>query len=245
MLWFARRRFGTGRRPFPLYSAAVHFLRCVVAEWALVRPRLVRTRFGPCLLLLAVALVWLGHHGADPLGVALHAGALGSVVGAAFAIGSAADRAALAITLGHPTTPLAVATGRWLSAVLPAAGLVVACSLAVGWRTSSAVAGLVAAGAVAGCALTAVLLAGTGAALALFLCMALAGAVPPEAIVGVAEPGAARIVVASALELGPALWRYREIATGSAGAALHAAAWAVLGVVLASGLVRHRGARAP
>ncbi len=224
----------------------MHFFRCVFAEWALVRPRLVRTRFGPCLLLLGVALVWLGHHGADPLTVALHAGALGSVVGAAFAIGSAADRAALAIALGHPTTSLAVATGRWLAAFLPAFGLVVACCLAVGWRTPSAVAGLVAAGAVAGCALTAVLLAGTGAALALFICMALAGAVPPEAFVTITDPGAVRVAVASALELGPALWRYREVATGSAGAVLHAAAWAALGIVLASGVVRRRGgARAP
>lgn len=222
----------------------MHFLRCVVAEWALVRPRLVRTRFGPCLVLLGVALVWLGHHGADSLTVALQAGALGSVVGVAFAVGSAADRAALVISLGHPTTPLAVASGRWLAAVIPAAGLVVACSLAVGWRTPSAVAGLIAAGAVAGCALTAVLLVGTGAALALFLCMALAGALPPEAIVGVTDPGAVRIAVASALELGPALWRYREVATGSAGAVLHAAAWAALGVVLASGVVRRMGARA-
>jgi len=219
----------------------VHFLRCVFAEWALVRPRLVRTRFGLCLLLLGVALVWLGHHGADPLAVVLHAGALGSVVGAAFAIGSAADRAALVIALGHPTTPLAVATGRWLAAVLPAAGLVVACSLAVGWQTPSAVAGLVAAGAVTACALTAVLLAGTGAALALFICMALAGAVPPEAIVSVADPGVVRIAVASTLELGPALWRYREVAAGSVGAVLHAAAWAALGIVLASGVIRHRG----
>jgi hypothetical protein len=74
--------------------------------------------------------------------------------------------------------------------------------------------------------------------------------VPPETLVGVAEPGAVRLAVASALELGPALWRYREIATGPgagtamAGAMLHAAAWAALGVVLASGVVRRR-ARAP
>ena len=220
----------------------MHFLRCVLAEWALVRPRLVRTHFGPVLLLLGVALVWLGYHGADPLTVALHAGALGSVVGAGFAAGSAADRAALPIALGHPTGPFAVATGRWLAAMFPAVGLVVACSVAVGWRTPAAFAGLVAASAVAGCALTAVLLAGTGAALTLFIFMALAGAVPPEAIVGVADPGALRIAVASALELGPALWRYREVVTGSAGALLHAAAWAALGVVLASGVVRRRGA---
>jgi len=52
--------------PFPVYSAAVHFLRCVLAEWALVRPRLVRTRFGPCLPAARRRLVWLGHHGCRP-----------------------------------------------------------------------------------------------------------------------------------------------------------------------------------
>jgi len=226
----------------------VHFIRCVLAECALVRPRLLRTRFGPCLLSLGATLVWLGTRGADSATVALHAGALGSVVGAAFVAGSAADRAALAITLAHPTTPLAVACGRWLAAVIPAAGLTVACTVAVGWHPGAALAGLAAAAAVAGCALAAVLLAGTGAGLVLFLFMVVVGTVPPETLVGVADPGAARLAVASALELGPALWRYREVAgagdVDTVGALLHAAAWALLGVVLASGVVRRR-ARAP
>jgi hypothetical protein len=224
----------------------VHFLRCVLAEWALVRPRLTRTRFGAWLLLLGAALIWLERGGADPLGVALHAGALGAVLGAAYAAGSPADRAALAITLAHPTTPLAVACGRWLAAVIPAAGLTIACTVAVGWHTGAALAGLAAAAAVAGCGLAAVLLAGSGAAVVLFIGTAVAGAMPPETLVGVAQPGALRLALASALELGPALWRYREIATGPspgramAGALLHAAAWAALGVVLASGLVSRR-----
>jgi hypothetical protein len=225
----------------------VHFLRCVLAEWALVRPRLSRTRFGVWLLLLGAVIVWVGSRGADAIAVALHAGALGAVLGAAFAAGSSADRAALAITLAHPTTPLAVACGRWLAALIPAAGLTTACCIAVGWQSGAALAGLAAAAAVAGCALVAVLTAGSSAALVLFLCMGLVGAVPPEAIVGVAEPGAVRLALASALELGPALWRYREIATGcgaaTAGAMLHAATWAALGVVLASGVVRRRARR--
>ncbi len=33
----------------------MHFLRCVLAEWVLVCPRLLRTRLGACLLLLAFA----------------------------------------------------------------------------------------------------------------------------------------------------------------------------------------------
>lgn len=222
----------------------MHFLRCVLAEWALVRPRLLRTRFGAWLGLLGAALIWLGIRGSDPLGVALHAGALGAVMSAAFAAGSAADRAAFAITLSHPTTPLAIACGRWLAVVIPTAALTGACTIAAGGQAPAVVAGIAAAGAVAACALAAVLVAGTGAALVLFICMALAGAIPPEAIVGVVEPGGARLALASALELGPALWRYREVASGDVGALLHAAAWAGLGVVLATGVVRRR-ARAP
>ncbi len=227
----------------------MHFVRCVLAEWALVRPRLTRTRFGVWLVLLGAALVWLVSRGADPLAVALHAGALGAVLGAAFAAGSPADRAALAITLAHPTTSLAVACGRWLAAVIPAAALTVACTFAAGGHARAALAGIVAAGAVAGCALAAVLLAGSGAAVVLFICMALAGAAPPETLVGLAQPGPLRLAAASALELGPALWRYREIATGPGGAMasawLHAAAWASLGVVLASGLVTRRARSGP
>lgn len=222
----------------------MHFLRCVLAEWTLVRPRLLRTRFGVWLALLGAALIWLGARGSDPLGTALHAGALGAVLCAAFAAGSTADRAAFAIALTHPTTPVAIACGRWLAAVIPSAALTAACAVAVGGRSDAVLAGIVTAGAVAGCALAAVLLAGTGAALMLFICMALAGAVPPEAIVGVAEPGAARLAIASALELGPALWRYREVAAGDAGALVHALAWAMLGVVLASGFVRRAARRA-
>ncbi len=219
----------------------MHFLRCVLAEWALVRPRLLRTRFGPWLLLLGAGLTWLGARGAEPTTVALHAGALGAVLGAACAAGSDADRAALATTLTHPTTPFALACGRWLAAFLPAAVLTLSCTAAVGWQLGAALAGLAAAGAVAGAALAAVLFAGNAAAVVLFCCTALAGAVPPERLVSMVEPGAVRIAAASALELGPALWRYRSAATGDAGAFLHAAAWTALGIVLASGLVgRHR-----
>jgi hypothetical protein len=216
----------------------VHFLHCVFAEWALVRPRLLRTRLGPWLLLLGGVLVWLGVRGADPLTVALHAGALAAVIGAAFAAGTDADRGALAVILTHPTTPLALACGRWLAAVLPAAALTIVCTIVVGWRLGTALAGIAAAGAVAACTLAGVLVLGNGVALLLFISMALAGAVPPERLVGLADPGVVRFAAASALELGPALWRYREVATGDAGAILHAAAWTALGVVLASGLVR-------
>ena len=210
---------------------------CVNAEWLLVRPRLVRTRFGVSLLLLGAALLWLHTRGLDPVAVALQAGALGAVLGAAFAAGAETDRAALATALTHPTTPLAVATGRWLAAVIPAAVLAMACTTATGWHAGTAAAGMAAAAAVGSCTLVTVLALGNGAAAALFLFIAVAGAVAPEHLVGLAHPGVARLAAASALELGPALWRYRDVAAGDLGAILHAAAWSGLGVVLASGLV--------
>lgn len=220
------------------------FLRCVVAEWLLVRPRLWRTRFGLWLLVLGVVLVWLGR-AADPLATALHAGALGAVLGAAFSAGADADRAALTLALAHPTTPLAVAAGRWLGAVLPATGLVALCTIALGGSAATAAAGIVAAAAVGACALAAVLALGNSAAALLFLTMALAGAIPPERLVGLAEPGVLRLAVASALELGPAPWRYRAVAVGDPGALLHAAAWTALGVLLASALMLRPHRRRP
>jgi len=215
----------------------VRFVLCVNAEWLLVRPRLVRTRFGVSLLLLGAALLWLHTRGLDPVAVALQAGALGAVLGAAFAAGAETDRAAMATALTHPTTPLAVATGRWLAAVIPAAVLVIACTTATGWHAGTAVAGVAAAAAVGSCALVTVLALGNGAAAALFLFIAVAGAVAPEHLVGLAHPGVARLAAASALELGPALWHYRDVAAGDPGAILHAGAWSGLGVVLASGFV--------
>jgi hypothetical protein len=215
----------------------MQFLHCVLAEWLLVRPRLARTRFGVLLLLLGATLVWLHGRGLDPLAVALHAGALGAVVGAAFAAGHGADRAAVATALTHPTTPLAIAVGRWVAAVIPAAALTIVCTAVTGWQGGAAAAGIAAAAAVGSFALVAVLAVGNGAAIALFLFMAVAGAVAPERLVGLAHPGMVRLAAASALELGPALWRYRDVATGDAGAILHAAAWAGLGIVLASAMV--------
>src|SRR5204862_1146353 len=86
--------------PFHCLSCGVHFLRCVHAEWLLLRPRLTRTRLGVFLLALAMSLAWLQQHGIDPLILSLHAGALGAVLGAGFIVGSGGDRAAFATALG-------------------------------------------------------------------------------------------------------------------------------------------------
>lgn len=220
----------------------MRFLHCVHAECALVLPRLTRTRLGLSLLSLACTLIWLGGRGFDPASVALQAGALGAVIGAAGVAASRRDRAALAIALAHPTTPLAIACGRWLAVTLPAVLLVGACTLATGWHTGLALAGALAAAAVGGCTLAAVLLAGRTAAAALFLFMAVAGAVAPERLVDLAHPGLVRLAAASALELGPALWHYRDISIGDAGAVVHALAWSGLGVLVAGFAIQGRRA---
>src|SRR6266576_3365446 len=226
---------GTGRRSCLSYPRGVRFLRRVFAETTLVSPRLVRTRFGAALLLLGVTLIWLRSRGLEPLTAVLQAGALGAVIGAAWVAGNARDRAALATALTHPTTPLAIATGRWLAIVLPAALLTVLCAMASGEPASAA------AGAFA---LTTVLAVGNGAGVMLFLFIAVAGTVAPERLVGLAHPGVVRLAAASALELGPALWHYRDAATGDWGAVLHALAWTGLGVLLASGVVARQKAHA-
>jgi hypothetical protein len=218
----------------------MRFLHCVLAEWALVTPRLVRTRLGFSLLALALVLVWLGARGLEPLSVTLLAGSLGAIVAAAGITGAENERRALTTALAHPTTPLAIATGRWLGLAVPAFVLVVVCAVASGWTPAVAAAGIMAAAAVGSCALALIIPLGNTAALGLFLLMAIAGAIPPERLVALAHPGFARIAAASALELGPALWHYRDVATGDWGAVAHALAWTGLGIVLSGAFVARR-----
>ena len=200
-------------------------------------PRLTRTRLGLSLLFLGATLVWLSTRGLDPLTATLQAGALGAIIGAAAIAGRESDHAALTIALTHPTTPLAIAVGRWLALVVPAAVLTIACATTIGFHARSVMAGIAAAAAVGACALGVVLLIGRGTAAALFLFMAVAGTVAPERLIDLARPGLVRLTAASALELGPALWHYRDIVTGDVGALLHALAWTGLGILLASGAV--------
>jgi hypothetical protein len=214
----------------------MRFLRCVRAECLLVSPRLTRTPLGISLLALCATLLWLEAHGFDSLTVVLQTSALGAIIGAAHLAGNERDRAAMGVALGHPTSSLAIAAGRWLAVFLPAAFLMIACCLVTG-RADALASGLLTAGAVASCALAAVVLAGNAGALALFLFMAIAGTVPPERLVDLARPGLLRLTAASALELGPALWHYRDIAERDVGAVLHALAWTGLGILIASAVV--------
>jgi hypothetical protein len=218
----------------------MRFLRCVHAEFLLVSPRLTRTRLGISLVALGTTLVWLSVHALDALTVTLQAGALGAILGAAAIVGNEGDRAALPTALTHPTTPLAVATGRWLAIVLPASVLTIACTAALGWHTGVALVGIIAAAAVGSCAMAVVLPLGSSAALVLFMFMAVAGTVAPERLVDLARPGVLRLAVASAMELGPALWHYRDIATGDLGAVLHAGAWNGLGILVAAAFIARR-----
>jgi hypothetical protein len=218
----------------------MRFLHCVHAEFLLVVPRLTRTRWGIALLALGTSLVWLNAHALDAITVTLQAGALGAILSAAASVGDETDRAALTVALTHPTTPLAIATGRWLAIVVPASALVVTCATAIGWRTDLAPAGMIAGAAVGSFALAVVLPLGRGAALALFLFMAVAGTVPPERLVDLARPGVVRLAAASAIELGPALWHYREIANADLGAIVHALAWTGLGILLTSAAIARR-----
>ena len=218
------------------------FAHRVLAEWPLLRVRLVRTRLGVWLLLLTSALMWLERHAPapDPLATALAAGALAAVLAVAYLAGSGADRMALVLVLGHPTTPRAVAVGRWLAATGGAALVVLACSVHSAWTTGAvaaslgaALAGLAVAAAIAACTLALVWTGGNALAGVCFLYLALLGGVAPEALIGDARPGAVRLAIATLLELAPGQWRYRGVAVGDVEAAVHAAAWVGIGLAIA------------
>ena len=98
------------------------FPHCVLAEWQIVRARLLRSRLGLWLLLLGTGFAWLAAGGDREtlVRLALRTGMLSAILCVAFSAGSDSDRAALAVTLTHPTTPLALAAGRWLAACVAA-----------------------------------------------------------------------------------------------------------------------------
>lgn len=229
------------------------FSRRVLAEWPLLRTRLVRTRLGVWLLLLTSALLWLERHAPapDPLATALAAGALAAVLAVAYLAGSGGDRMALTLVLGHPTTPRAVTVGRWLAATGGAALVVLACSVHSAWTTGAiaaslgaALAGLAVAAAIAACTLALVWTGGNTLAGVCFVYLALLGSVPPESLIGHGRPGVVRLALATLLELAPGQWRYRGVALGDVGAALHAVVWMGIGLAIAEWRVARLGRRA-
>lgn len=223
------------------------FLRGVRADWPLLRIRLLRTRLGLWLVLVVAALLWLGRAAptVDPVTVMLQAGALGAVLCVGYLAGSGSDRAALLLPLLHPTTAGALVLGRWAAATGGAALAVLAVAAHSAWTTGAvaasvggALAGLAAAAAVASCTLVLVLTGGNVLAALFFVWLALMGSAPPESLIGVSHPGAARMALAVMLEVAPAPWRYRAIAAGDPGALLHAVVWVAAGLPAARGLVR-------
>ncbi len=218
----------------------------------LLRVRLVRTRLGVWLLLVLGALLWLERTSPapDPLGAAVLVGTLGAVLCVAALAGSRADRAALAHRLLHPTSPGAVAVGRWLGAVCGSSLLVLAIAAERAWTThavlaslGAAIAGLAAAAAVTGCTLALVLIGGNALAVAWFAWLVLLSGAPPEAVLRHGHAGVGSVVAAGLLEIGPSVWRYRAIASGDLGAAVHAAAWTGLGLLVAAWRVARLGGR--
>lgn len=233
----------------------MHTVRCVLAEWQLVRVRLVRTRLGLWLLLLGGALVGLGVPAA---GVALEthavlAGALAAVLTVAFGAGSAPDRAALSLALSHPTTPGAIACGRWVAVTAVAAGFALICVTGIAWAASAsgpappsfswgaaAAAGIGAGAATAACALPAAYLGGNAVATALFLHLGLLSSVSPAELCGILGPGPLRAIGSALLQVAPSVWRYQRLATGDPAAWLHAALWMCGGVLATSAIVARR-----
>jgi len=228
----------------------VLFLRRVLAEFPLLPWRVARTRLGLWLALLFVGLARLAGGETDPAAVAVLAGTMGAVVCVSGVAGSAADRAALTHRLLQPTTPIALAAGRWLAAAGGAAALVAgvagyaACTTRDGpGAVGAAAAGLTAAAAVSAVVLPLVWTGGNALAVLTFAWLVLVSAMPPEAVIGLGRGGALAVFGASVLEVGPAMWRYRGVAAGDLGAAAHAAAWVGLGLGIAAWRAARLGAR--
>ena len=226
----------------------MHWLRCVLAEWQLLRSRLVRSRLGIWLLLLGAAGVWLAARGGPLTVLAPHVAMLGAVLGVAFTAASDADRAALSLILTHPTTPLAVAAGRWLAALTAAATLVLAL-LFVSGAVASGPGGLLvragaaacgAAAAAAGCALVAGAAGGNTLAGVLFLYIAVPSVVSADALATAPAAGMLARVGALVLELLPGVWRYAALERGDPLGWVHAACWAVGGVAGTARLLSRR-----
>ncbi len=226
----------------------MHPLRCVLAEWQLLRSRLVRSRLGIWLLLLGAAGVWLAARGGPLTVLAPHVAMLGAVLGVAFTAASDADRAALSLILTHPTTPLAVAAGRWLAAVT-AAGMLVLALLFVSGAASSGPAGLLAragaaacgaAAAAAGCALVAGAAGGNALAGVLFFYIAVPSVISADTLGAGPAAGALARAATLVLELLPGVWRYAALAHGDPVGWIHAGCWAVGGVAGTAWLLSRR-----
>jgi len=220
--------------------------RSGLAEWQVVRARMVRTRLGLWLLALAAAALALPGTG-DADGTA-RVGLLAAALAVAFGAGSDADRAALPLALTHPTTPAAVAAGRALAGLVVADAVVLAVVAGHAWRhgwldphlARAAVAGMAAAAAGSGCALAAAWTGGNALVGALVAYFALLSAVPPDGLAPVFGPHPLVTIGGALLWVLPGTWRAAALAAGEPGAWLHALAWAAGGTALAAWRLRRR-----
>lgn len=216
------------------------FLHCALSEWPFLRIRLLRSRLGVWLVLLLAVVLRLDRAAVarDPLTAVLLVASGGATLCVAYLAGARADRAALGLALLHPRFPGAVTVGRWLAATSGAAILVLIAAIHAG--PGVAWAGVLTAATMSAWTLALAWWGGNVPVGAWLIWLALTGGASPEAVLAHPHPGAARYGVAAALELLPALWRYRGLAIGEPGAAAHAAVWIVIGLVSA----RARAARA-
>ncbi len=220
-------------------------LHCALAEWQLARTRLVRSRLGLWLLLLVGGVVLVARH---PVVMAVDVGMLAAVLAVAFTAGADTDRAALTLTLTHPTTPFAVALGRWLAASAIAAICVgIACGARAGlgesgapavWRAAAG--GVAAAGGTAACTLALVWAGGNGLAGVFFLYVFVISRFGPPALAALLGDGLPGTIVRLVVETLPAVWRYARLAGGDASAWLHVTAWAGGGVIVAAQVLARR-----
>lgn len=219
------------------------FARQILAEWLIVRARLLRTRLGLWLAGLAGWVAWLGAAG-DPAMLPIltvRFGMLAAVLAVAYAAGSITDRVALDISLTHPTSAAAIATGRWIGATA-AASLVAAVGVSaavfgghpVAPAAVGLAAGVAATAATAAAVLPAVWVGGNALAGALFLYIAVFGALSPRGLAPLLPAGVARTSAAVLLEALPSVWRYSLLANADVVACVHAATWVVGGLALAA-----------
>ena len=223
----------------------MRFLRSALSEWPFLRIRLLRTRLGVWLLLLLVVVLRLDRTAVvrDPLAAVLLVASGGATLCSGYLAGTGADRLALTVALLHPRSALAVAVGRWLAATAGATVLVLVAALHTG--LGIAVAGFLTAATMSAWTLALAWSGGNVLVGAWLIWLALAAGGSPESVLAHPHPGAGRTAVAVALELLPALWRYRGIADGDPGAVAHAAAWLVIGLAVArAGVARAVAGRA-
>lgn len=216
------------------------FLHCALSEWPFLRIRLLRSRLGVWLVLLLAVVLRLDRTAVtpDPLAAVLLIAAGGATLCIAYVAGARADRLALGPALLHPRSPGAMVAGRWLCAMGGSAIVVLAAAVHSGIRVT--LAGLVTAATMSAWTLALAWSGGNVLVGAWLVWLALTAGQSPETVLGHAHPGVGRLAVAAALEILPAPWRYRNLASADAGAAIHASVWIALGLAAA----RWRAARA-